>query len=84
MLDHPERAFTLFRLRTLWPFPEGELSALVEDHKAVVSVEMNAGQLVHEVERVVAGRRPVAGALRSDGEIITPEEVWATVEGVGR
>ncbi len=79
MLDHPEQGFTLFRPRTLWPFPEEELSALVEDHEAVVAVEMNAGQLVYEVERVAAGRRPVTGALRSDGEIVTPEEVWAAV-----
>jgi len=78
-LDHPERGFTLFRPRTVWPFPEAELSALVEEHAAVVVVEMNTGQLVREVERVVAGRRPVAGALRSDGEIITPEEVWDVV-----
>jgi len=76
MLDHPERAFTLFRLRTLWPLPEDEISALIDDHDAVVVVEMNTGQLVHEIERIVAGRRPVIGACRSDGEIITPDEVW--------
>ncbi len=79
-LDHPEVSFTLFRPRTLWPFPEEELAALVPGYDAVVVAEMNTGQLVYEVERIVAGRVPVAGALRSDGEIITPEEVWAAVE----
>lgn len=77
--DHAEQGFTLFRPRTLWPFPEAELSALVPDHAAVVVAEMNTGQLVGEVGRIVAGRVPVVGALRSDGEIITPREVWAAV-----
>lgn len=77
MFDHPAAALTLFRPRTLWPFPAEELSALAEEHDAVVVAEMNTGQLVLEVERVVAGRRPVGSAARSDGEIITPEEIWA-------
>jgi 2-oxoglutarate ferredoxin oxidoreductase subunit alpha len=81
LVDHPERFVTLFRPRTLWPFPEAELSALVEDHESVVVAEMNTGQLVLEAERVVAGRRPVRAALRSDGEIITPEEIWEVVCG---
>jgi 2-oxoglutarate ferredoxin oxidoreductase subunit alpha len=83
MLDHPERSMTLLRPRTLWPFPEEELSALVGHHKAVVVAEMNAGQMLLEVERVVAGRRPVVAALRSDGEILTPDEVWQAVSRAG-
>jgi 2-oxoglutarate ferredoxin oxidoreductase subunit alpha len=79
MLDHPDHPLTLFRPRTLWPFPEAELSALVDGHSAVVVAEMNTGQLVGEIERITAGRRPVGLAWRSDGEIITPEEIWAAV-----
>ena len=79
MLDHPDHPLTLFRPRTLWPFPEAELSALVDGHAAVVVAEMNTGQLVGEIERITAGRRSVGSAWRSDGEIITPEEIWAAV-----
>jgi len=57
MLDHPERGFTLMRLRTLWPFPEGVLRELAREHEAVVVAEMNTGQLVLEVSRVVGGGR---------------------------
>ncbi|HCJ09563.1 MAG TPA: 2-oxoacid:acceptor oxidoreductase subunit alpha [Clostridiales bacterium] len=84
MLDHPDHPMTLFRPRCLWPFPEKELSALLADHGAVVVAEMNTGQLLLEVERVAAGRVPVAAALRSDGEIITPEQIWETVREVAR
>jgi len=83
MLDHPERGFTLMRLRTLWPFPEGVLRELAREHEAVVVAEMNTGQLVLEVSRVVrvvGGERPVEAALRSDGEIITPAEIWQAVK----
>lgn len=76
MLDHTDMDLTLFRPRTLWPFPEDELRALVHDHDVVVVVEMNRGQLVREVERVVGGGRPVVSAAKSDGEIITPGEIW--------
>jgi len=82
MLDHPEAALGLFRPRTVWPFPETRLDRLVDEYDAVVVVEMNTGQLVCEVERVVGRRLPVVGALRSDGEMITPDEVWETVSGL--
>jgi len=80
MLDHPEQDLTLLRLRTLWPFPEEVLLTLSAEHEAVVVAEMNTGQLVREVERVVAGRLPVEAAFRSDGEILTPDEIWGAVE----
>lgn len=42
----------LFRLKTLWPFPEKALSRF-RNVKGVVMPEMNYGQLVREVERVI-------------------------------
>lgn len=42
----------LLRLKTLWPFPEKVLEQY-SDVKGVIMPEMNYGQLVREVERVV-------------------------------
>ena len=41
------------RLKTLWPFPEKILLSKVEAVKGVIVPEMNYGQLVREVERVI-------------------------------
>ncbi|MBC8463051.1 2-oxoacid:acceptor oxidoreductase subunit alpha [Candidatus Bathyarchaeota archaeon] len=43
----------LLRLKTLWPFPEKILLSKVEAVKGVIVAEMNYGQLVREVERVI-------------------------------
>ena len=43
----------LLRLKTLWPFPEKILLSKVEAVKGVIVPEMNYGQLVREVERVI-------------------------------
>jgi len=43
----------LLRLKTIWPFPEKILFSKVEGVKGVIVPEMNYGQLVREVERVI-------------------------------
>jgi len=43
----------MLRLKTLWPFPEKILLSKVESVKGVIVPEMNYGQLVREVERVI-------------------------------
>ena len=48
-------------------------------HRVVV-VELNMGQLVLEVERVVE-RRKVHRVTRADGEMIKPAEILAAIEG---
>ena len=49
----------LLRPITLWPFPYEPLAALAQGARAVVSVEMSAGQLVEDVRLAVEGRCPV-------------------------
>ncbi len=71
----------LFRLKTLWPFPDVELGAHVGGARAVVVAEMNMGQAIREVERGVLGRAPVVGCLRADGQPIAPDDVLATIAG---
>ncbi len=69
----------LFRPITLWPFPETALRAAASKARAVLVPEMNAGQLVLEVERILGGKR-VRGMQRYDGEPIAPAEIAARVE----
>jgi 2-oxoglutarate ferredoxin oxidoreductase subunit alpha len=64
----------LVRLRTIWPFPNKELSRLLKGAERVVVPELNQGQLISEVERALPGKE-VVGVNRFDGELLTPEEI---------
>jgi 2-oxoglutarate ferredoxin oxidoreductase subunit alpha len=70
----------MLRLATIWPFPEEQVRAVAEQARAVIVPEMNMGQLIYEVERVVGGRSAVAGVNRYDGEMITPGQIFAKIE----
>lgn len=65
----------LFRPISIWPFPEKAMKRLADDVDTILVVEMNAGQLAREVERVAAGATAVEGLFVIDGEIMTPAEI---------
>jgi 2-oxoglutarate ferredoxin oxidoreductase subunit alpha len=69
----------LFRPVTLWPFPEAALQTATASASAVLVPEMNAGQLVLEVERLCGGATRVERIARIDGEPIEPAEVLAKI-----
>ena len=64
----------LFRPKTLWPFPEKALKKAAEGTRAVLVPEMNQGQMVLEVERLLKDTS-VYGLGKIDGEAITPSEI---------
>jgi len=73
----------MFRPVTIWPFPEEALSIVINRLKRVVVVEHNAGQLLYEVQRVVAGRCPVSFIGRYNGTLIEPDEILSCLkEGI--
>jgi 2-oxoglutarate ferredoxin oxidoreductase subunit alpha len=67
----------LFRPITLWPWPEEALDALIDSGriKNVLVVEMNAGQMLEDVERIVARRVPVRFYGRMGGVIPLPDDI---------
>jgi len=72
----------LLRPITLYPFPSKALSNLVPNVASVLTVEMNAGQMVEDVRLAVNGRRPVFFKGRMGGMIPTPEEVLQEIETI--
>ena len=62
------------RLKTIWPFPERDVSRLAESAKSIIVPEMNLGQVSGEVEKV-AGHRVVKLNKIGGGELITPEDI---------
>jgi 2-oxoglutarate ferredoxin oxidoreductase subunit alpha len=70
----------LIRPVTLWPFPEAFVAEIAARVDTIVVAEMNLGQMMGEVERVVAGNARVVGCHRADGEPILPSEIFAALE----
>lgn len=69
----------LIRPITLWPFPEQLVRGYAAQLKQLIVAEQNLGQLVLEVERVVAGQVPIKRVLQATGELITPDTVLQAV-----
>jgi len=68
----------LFRPITLWPFPEKELAALADGGvKKFLVVEMNMGQMIHDVRLAVGRNVEIEFHGRAGGSIPLPEEVAA-------
>jgi len=74
----------LLRPLTIWPFPEEAVRNLADRVKHIIVPEMNLGQIVLEVERVVAGRCPVHRINRVTGEPIPPDEILAKIEELAK
>ncbi len=65
----------LFRPITLWPFPSQRLLQLTYLADRMMVLEMNAGQMVHDVRLAVHERIPVHFYGRMGGIIPMPDEV---------
>lgn len=67
----------LFRPISLYPFPTNEIQALASKKKVkgLISVELNAGQMVEDIRLAVEGRKPVEFFGRLGGMVPTPEEI---------
>jgi len=64
----------LLVLKTLWPVPEGVIRKAAENVKRVVVVEMNLGQYVREIERIL-GEKQVDFCGQMDGWLISPDKI---------
>jgi 2-oxoglutarate ferredoxin oxidoreductase subunit alpha len=78
----------LFQPITLWPFPADGLLAAARGARAVLAVEMSAGQMVEDIRLVIEGAVPVFHHGRMGGMLPTPDEVvvamrraWSTGHG---
>lgn len=68
-----------FRPITLWPFPMKELNKIADKTKKMLTVEMNLGQMVDDVNLAVNGKARVFFYGRAGGGIPTPEDVLEKV-----
>jgi 2-oxoglutarate ferredoxin oxidoreductase subunit alpha len=65
----------LLRPITLWPFPTKVLNEYAGKVKGMLSVELNAGQMVEDIRLAVNGKIPVEHYGRLGGIVPTPDGV---------
>lgn len=65
----------LLRPITLWPFPKKAIEKYADKVKAMLSVELNAGQMVEDIRLAVNGKVKVEHFGRLGGIVYTPDEI---------
>jgi 2-oxoglutarate/2-oxoacid ferredoxin oxidoreductase subunit alpha len=72
----------VFKVKTLWPFPEKRITELSKTVNKILVAEMNLGQYFYEVDRVAGKNCEVSLLGKANGEPITPTEVRNKIEEV--
>ncbi len=70
----------LIRPQTLYPFPVEAINKLAGQVKGILTVEMNAGQMVEDVKLAVCGKTRVEHFGRFGGMIPSPDEILNALE----
>ena len=65
---------SLLTLKTLWPVPERLIAETAAPYERILVVEMNMGQYVREIRRLLPGKR-VDFFGRMNGNLIKPEQI---------
>lgn len=74
---------SLLILKTLWPAPEALIREAAGTHSEILVVEMNLGQYVNEIRRVVRDRT-VRFFGTMDGNLITPAQIRESIRNPNR
>ncbi len=72
----------LLRPITLWPFPSEKVYEVASRIGRVLVAEMNAGQMVEDVEKAVKGKAEVHFYGRPGGVVITPKELEEEIKRI--
>lgn len=73
------RPVSQLSLKTLWPVPEQVILKAAAPFKRVVMIEMNLGQYVNEIRRVLQGKQ-VDFYGQMNGVLITPDKIMEVIE----
>ena len=68
------------KLEIVWPFPDEIIKSAAKQANHIIVAEMNLGQIVHEVERVVKSDAEVSLLPKIGGEMHHPDEILKKIE----
>ena len=72
----------MIRPITLWPFPKDVLNKAADKVKAFISVELNMGQMIEDIELATRCKKPVYLCNRTGGMIPTVKNVLDSINEV--
>jgi 2-oxoglutarate ferredoxin oxidoreductase subunit alpha len=72
---------SLLALKTIWPVPENLIKEKAKSFKHVVVVEMNLGQYVREIQRILPDKK-VHFFGQMNGKLITPHQIKEAIANV--
>jgi len=72
---------SLLVLKTIWPVPENLIREKAKDIKHVLMIEMNLGQYVREIQRVLPDKK-VHFFGQMNGKLITPQQIKEAIVNV--
>ena len=72
----------LVRPITLWPFPAQQIADATKGCKGILTVELDAGQMIEDVKLAVSCNVEVKHYGRLGGNVPTPDEVLAALENL--
>lgn len=72
----------ILRPITLWPFPTKEIAAYANQVKGMLSLELNAGQMVEDVRLAVNGKVKVEHFGRLGGIVPDPDEIVVALTNI--
>ena len=70
----------MIRPITLWPFPKKGFARIRHTAKAILDVEMNAGQMKEDLDRIMGPDFPIHHLGQGGGKIIYPDEVYEDIK----
>lgn len=78
-LQQSDKPASLLILKTLWPVPEALIREKASPYRRVVMAEMNLGQYVRELQRVLPGKQ-IDFLGRMNGELIKPGQIMERIQ----
>jgi len=78
-LQQSDKPASLLILKTLWPVPEALIREKASPYRRVVMAEMNLGQYVRELQRVLPGKK-IDFLGRMNGELIKPGQIMEGIQ----
>ncbi len=79
LLAEKGKPVSTLSLKTLWPVPEQVITKTAEKFSRIVVIEMNLGQYVNEIRRVLSGK-PVDFYGQMNGVLISPAQIAEVIE----
>ena len=69
----------LFKLITIWPFPNIQFKRICAKAKKFIVPELNQGQMIGEVMKYAPKDAEIIGVNKYDGTILEPDEIYKAI-----